>query len=108
MQVILASLGGGCPETMTAECAAALKRAGCILGAKRLLENLPQGCTENRVAAVKPQELLDAILGRRDGCVLGRASAPGGVDVGAAGRGLRPDPGSSSPSGSPPAGQHPE
>lgn len=70
MQVILASLGGGCPETMTAECAAALKRAGCILGAKRLLENLPQGCTENRVAAVKPQELLDAILGRRDGCVV--------------------------------------
>lgn len=70
MQVILASLGGGCPETMTAECAAALKRAGCILGAKRLLENLPQGCTENRVAAVKPQELLDAILGRMDGCVV--------------------------------------
>lgn len=62
MQVILASLGGGREETMTTQCAAALKSAGCILGAKRLLEHLPQGCTDNRIAAVKPQELLDAIL----------------------------------------------
>ncbi len=66
MRVILASLGGGSEETMTAECAAALREAGCILGAKRLLDRLPQGCTDNRIAAVKPLELLDGIL--RQGC----------------------------------------
>ena len=70
MQVTLASLGGGCPETMTAECINALQRAGCILGAKRLLENLPQGCTENRVAAIKPQDLLDAISRQPGDCVV--------------------------------------
>ncbi len=70
MQVILASLGGGRPGTMTGECADALKQAGCILGAKRLLENLPQGCSENRVAAVRPQELLEAILRQQTDCVV--------------------------------------
>ena len=70
MQVTLASLGGGRPETMTAECAAALKDAQCILGARRLLEHLPQGCTERRVAAVKPQELLDAVLAQGGRCVV--------------------------------------
>ena len=70
MQVILASLGGGRPETMTAECADALQQADCILGAKRLLENLPQGCTENRVAAIKPQDLLDVISCQQGDCVV--------------------------------------
>ena len=70
MQVTLASLGGGRPETMTAECISALQRAGCILGAKRLLENLPQGCTENRVAAIKPQDLLDAVSRQQGDCVV--------------------------------------
>lgn len=70
MQVTLASLGGGRPETMTAECAAALKDAQCILGARRLLEHLPQGCTGRRIAAVKPQELLDAILAQGGRCVV--------------------------------------
>ena len=70
MQVTLASLGGGGQETMTAECAAALRNARCILGAKRLLEHLPRGCTDNRIAAVRAQELLDAILGQQGGCVV--------------------------------------
>ena len=65
MQVTLASLGGGRPETMTAECAAALKDAQW-----RLLEHLPQGCTGRRIAAVKPQELLDAILAQGGRCVV--------------------------------------
>lgn len=70
MQVILASLGSGRPESLTAECAAALRQAGCILGAKRLLEALPAGCTENRIAAIRPQELLEAIQGQRGDCVV--------------------------------------
>lgn len=69
MRVTLASLGGGREETMTAECAAALKEAGCILGAKRLLDSLPQECTDNRIAAVKPQELLEGILRQSGHCV---------------------------------------
>lgn len=70
MQVILASMGGGTGATMTAECTAALQGAGCILGAKRLLEELPEGCTENRVAAIKPAELLDAIRNQSEDCVV--------------------------------------
>lgn len=70
MRVTLASLGGGREETMTAECIAALRSAGCILGAKRLLEHLPQGCTDDRIAAVKPQELLNAILAQEGDCVV--------------------------------------
>lgn len=70
MQVTLASLGGGRPETMTAECLDALKQAGCILGAKRLLEDLPEGCTENRIAAIWPEALLDAILAQHENCVV--------------------------------------
>lgn len=69
MHVTLASLGGGGENTMTAECAAALKSAGCILGARRLLERLPQGCTDNRIAAVRPRELLEAILAQNCSCV---------------------------------------
>ena len=87
MQVTLASLGGGRPETMTIECADALKRAGCILGAKRLLEDLPRGCTENRITAVKPQELLAAILRQETDCVV-LYSGDAGLYSGA--RGLLP------------------
>jgi precorrin-6Y C5,15-methyltransferase (decarboxylating) len=70
MQVILASMGGGTPETMTAQCSAALHQAGCILGAQRLLERLPQGCTDNRVAATRSEELLRAILAQNSDCVV--------------------------------------
>lgn len=70
MQVILASLGGGWEGTMTVECAAALRSAGCILGAQRLLEHLPAGCTDNRITAVKPQELLEGILRQSGDCVV--------------------------------------
>lgn len=70
MQVILASIGGGTESTMTAECAAALGGAGCILGARRLLEHLPDGCTSNRVAAIKPAEILEAVLKQSEDCVV--------------------------------------
>ena len=70
MRVTLVSLGGGLEHTVTAECAAALREAGCIIGARRLLEHLPQGCTDRRIAAVKPQEVLDAVLAQQGGCVV--------------------------------------
>lgn len=70
MRVTLASLGSGTPETITAECAAALENAACILGASRLLEHLPSGCTRNRIAAIRPEELLAAILEQSGDCTV--------------------------------------
>lgn len=70
MRVVLVSLGGGTPETITAECLDALRQAGCILGAKRLLRHLPQGCTRNQIVAIRPSELLEAILRQQEGCAV--------------------------------------
>ena len=70
MQVTLAALGGGTPETMTAGCTAALEQAGCVIGAKRLLEQLPRGCTENRIAAINPEAILDEILRQNTDCAV--------------------------------------
>lgn len=58
MQVNLIALGGGTAKTLTMECLDALRQAELIIGAKRLLETLPQGCTENRENAVRPTEIL--------------------------------------------------
>lgn len=58
MQVNLIALGGGTAETITAECLSALEQADLIIGAKRMLEHLPEGCTENRKTAVKAEEIL--------------------------------------------------
>lgn len=58
MQVNLIALGGGTKNTLTGECLELLQRANLIIGAKRLLQNLPQGCTGNRVTAVKAEEIF--------------------------------------------------
>ena len=55
---------------MTAGCTAALEQAGCVIGAKRLLEQLPRGCTENRIAAIKPEAILDEILRQNTDCAV--------------------------------------
>ena len=70
MQVILAASGGGSQNTMTEECRRALESASCILGAARLLEGLPNSCTDNRVAATRPAEILKLIQAHGDGCVV--------------------------------------
>ena len=44
--ISLIGMGSGCPESLTAQGLAALQSAGLILGAKRLLEHLPAGCTD--------------------------------------------------------------
>ena len=63
MQVSLLALGGGTQATWTEQCKQSLLRAQCIVGAARLLENLPDGCTQRRVAATKPQKILEALQG---------------------------------------------
>ena len=56
--ITLVGMGAGTPETLTAQGLVALYRADLILGAKRLLEQLPAGCTEHRKALYKADEIL--------------------------------------------------
>lgn len=70
MQVILAASGGGSRGTMTEDCRRALENAGCIVGAPRLLETLPESCTKNRVAATRPAQILEAVRTHGDGYVV--------------------------------------
>ena len=59
--ITLIGMGAGTPESLTAQGLAALQNAGLILGAKRLLEQLPQGCTEHRKALYQPEDVLAAL-----------------------------------------------
>ena len=59
--ITLIGMGSGTPESLTAQGLAALQNAGLILGAKRLLEQLPQGCTEHRKALYQPEDVLAAL-----------------------------------------------
>lgn len=70
MQVILAASGGGSRGTMTEDCWQALGNASCIIGARRLIEGLPETYTQNRVAATRPGEILGAIQSHGEGCVV--------------------------------------
>lgn len=62
MKVTLAGLGCGTAATITAEVREALDRADLLVGAARLLESLPEGLTPRRTCAVKPGEILEALL----------------------------------------------
>ena len=64
MQVSLLALGGGTQATWTEQCKQSLLRAQCIVGAARLLENLPDGCTQRRVAATKRRKFWKRCRGR--------------------------------------------
>ena len=63
--ISLIGMGSGCPESLTAQGLAALQSAGLILGAKRLLEHLPAGCTDNCKAVYKPEDILRVLLHSR-------------------------------------------
>ena len=55
--VTLVGIGCGAWEGVTLEGAEALRQADAVLGAARLLDALPDGCTAKRVAEVRPGEL---------------------------------------------------
>ena len=59
--VTLIGMGSGTLELLTAQGLAALQSADLIIGAKRLLEHLPTGCTENRKALYKPEDILSCL-----------------------------------------------
>lgn len=65
--ITLIGMGSGMPEQLSAQGLAALQHASLILGAKRLLEHLPAGCTPNRKALYKPEEIVACLAGMPDG-----------------------------------------
>ena len=71
MRVILAAAGGGLPGSMTQECRDAVQKAACLIGAPRLLADLPEHGTARRVAATRRQEILDTVRTVSEGtCVV--------------------------------------
>ena len=61
MHVDLIGTGGGSPGSMILESAQLLKNADLIIGAKRLLESLPQEYCSNRVAEIYAAKIMDII-----------------------------------------------
>lgn len=61
MNMTLIGMGSGQPENLTLQGLAALRQADLILGARRLLAVLPAGCTENRAAAYRPDEVAELL-----------------------------------------------
>jgi len=57
MKITLVGMGSGAPGGLTVRGLAALQGAGLIIGARRLLQNLPDGCTDNRTALYKTDEI---------------------------------------------------
>ena len=66
MKITFVGMGSGAPAGLTTAGLAALQEAECIIGARRLLETLPAGCTANRVALYKTDEIC-ALLQRSPG-----------------------------------------
>ena len=61
MNVTLIGMGSGQPEGLTLQSLAALRQADLILGARRLLAALPAGCTANRAAAYRADEVAELL-----------------------------------------------
>lgn len=61
MQVTLTAMGGGGFDTLTKEGLDVLRQATCLIGAQRLLQNLPDFCAPCRVAATRPGDIMCAI-----------------------------------------------
>ena len=61
MNVTLIGMGSGQPESLTLQSLAALGQADLILGARRLLAALPAGCTANRAAAYRADEVAELL-----------------------------------------------
>ena len=78
MNVTLIGMGSGQPENLTLQGLAALRQADLILGARRLLAVLPAGCTENRAAAYRPDEVAELLqTSGAENAVLVYSSDPG-------------------------------
>ena len=65
MQVTLIGLGGGTTDTLTQQARDALQTAPLILGAKRLLEALPENGAK-KIPAVRSQDILSILQESRE------------------------------------------
>ena len=63
MEVTLIGMGPGGPLSLTGEAAAALERADCLLGSRRLLEECALAPGAPRLPAVKAAEILSLLTG---------------------------------------------
>lgn len=70
MRVILTAMGGGWENSITMECRQALEQADLIIGAKRLLDSLPEGLSAKKKAAVKGEEILAALEESKEVCCI--------------------------------------
>ena len=61
MKVILAGTGCGSQGSMTGEVRDAIRQADLLIGAKRLLESIPEEVTARRAAAIYADEILEII-----------------------------------------------
>ena len=61
MKITLVGIGGGTFDSVTMQGAEVLHEATLLIGAKRLLENLPDFCTQNRIAMYKISEILSVL-----------------------------------------------
>lgn len=61
MKVILAGTGCGSQGSMTGEVCDAIRQADLLIGAKRLLESIPEEVTARRAAAIYAEEILEII-----------------------------------------------
>ena len=57
MKITLVGMGSGTPGSLTMQGLNALREAELIIGARRLLESLPDGCTGNRAPLYKIEEI---------------------------------------------------
>ena len=72
MTLTLVGMGCGSAATLTEEGRQALLQGDLLIGASRLLEDLPEGCTSRRRAAVRTEEILELLHleGAQRPCVL--------------------------------------
>ncbi|MEA5010626.1 MAG: precorrin-6y C5,15-methyltransferase (decarboxylating) subunit CbiE [Angelakisella sp.] len=61
MNITIVGMGMGTAATLTQEAREALVQAQVIIGAPRLLEALPQGCTQQRLKGIQAAEILGHI-----------------------------------------------
>lgn len=62
-KLTVVGMGPGSQSCLTLEALEALRKADLIVGAGRLLETLPEGCSKNRKTAVSAQAVCDAVYG---------------------------------------------
>lgn len=84
MKITLVGMGSGAPGSLTVQGLAALREAELIIGARRLLENLPVGCTQNCATLYKIEEICALLRTTSAACVAVAYSGDTGFYSGAA------------------------